>query len=111
VTRYNRGSRFVLVGNEDDGRISFRIDRIDKDGKLIKGISKFYYRNAIGDHGFYCGPTQFLNIFAVKNYVIESIDAVDEGGRRHDQGYDKVGANADNAMDSGAPLKKYSTNL
>ena len=55
------------------------------------------------DHGFYYGPTSPATSI-LRKYHMPAVDAVDEGGRLHDYGYDLVGATAANATDSWATI-------
>ncbi|HEY0771810.1 MAG TPA: RHS repeat-associated core domain-containing protein, partial [Sphingobacteriaceae bacterium] len=73
-------------GNRGQGILT-RSEFFGKDGRMTNSIEKMYKRNSIGDHGFYCGPTQLPQVDLVRTYRIESIDAVDEAGRLHDMGY------------------------
>ena len=59
-------------------------------------ISPYIY----SDYGFYYGGTQLPTVSQVSNYTLTAIDAVDEGARMHDIGYDYLKANGQGALDN-----------
>lgn len=84
---------------------AFRTQYYDQNGKLASTSATIMFKRNAGiggilDHGFYYGPTQLPGLWAVNNYVLTAVDAVDEAGRIHDRAYDFVGATADNATNS-----------
>lgn len=89
--------------------VAFRTETYDKYGKSTKSPTIMFKRNAgldgMLDHGFYYGPTPLPNVAMVNQYLLTPVDATDNAARRHDMGYDKVGAKAENASDSWATIE------
>lgn len=89
--------------------VAFRTLTYDKYGKSTKSPTIMFKRDAgldgMLDHGFYYGPTQLPNVAMVNQYLLEAVDATDNAARKHDMGYDKVGAGAKNASDSWATIE------
>ena len=94
--------------------VAFRTQHYDQNGNLISTSATQMFKRSAGvggllDHGFYYGPTQLPHVWLVVNYQIPSVDAVDEGARLHDMGYDAVGAGEKNATKSWATIEADGT--
>lgn len=95
--------------------LAITTEHYDGKGNLTTSTTVMYKRDESTffealDYGFYVGPTQVpKNVILVSKYIIESVDAIDEAGRMHDQAYDAVDATEKTASKSWATVEADQT--